>query len=741
MPFLVVGAVTAFVWPTVALLCGALAVLAVLAIRAPRYAFLLGLGMYGLEATIKLGLTVEGVPSALGAGAAVIDLAFVGGVLALALADRGVNLRRVWAAAPRGARITLVCLGVWLVMSLFQVLQTGDLVQGLKGLRLGQLYVVGAIGGLLLLAPPARERRIMAVLLAIATAIAGYAALRGLIGPSETERSFALQRSQFPLLGGVFRDIGSFSTPIAMVSFLVPAAVLGLVIGYVDRGFRVLGWTLFVLASAGVVASYVRIAAVAVLVGPAFVTLVLLLGRDVPRKVRMTAVGLTVVVAAVGSVAVVSAGGSDTRTRQRAKGLSSPLSDPSMKDRYRTWRRTIRRIGHQPFGIGVGTIGHASAGSVKGARATGGDPNYTDNSFLKVFREQGVIGGVVFVLGTLGLAIAVAVRLARDGPLRHPLGVASLAGFISFLTLFLLGEYIEQPGKTLGWTLLGLALWDAYGRAPGSWPEPVRGWSASAAARQAASAVRARWRGLSRTTRTLLVAATAILVVGPALFSLTRQATYYSPAAYVAAQQPPLVQRALRLPAPTSRVERLLARPKVRDGIRGNLGFTADEPKLLRGLHVHTAPTTQTVTVLTIAAPGDTPEHAEQLARTVGQFVDQRTEPSRTFLVPAIRKARLLRVRLRAGNLAPAERRLTERELAAIGRALQHPLPPLSFHGIETPRLTNRTDRAVKSLPGHFPPRQALLWMVLGGLGLSVALGAVVLLGQEPNRAPPRPAA
>ena len=37
----------------------------------------------------------------------------------------------------------------------------------------------------------------------------------------------------------------------------------------------------------------------------------------------------------------------------------------------------------------------------------------------------------------------------------------------------------------------------------------------------------------------------------------------------------------------------------------------------------------------------------------------------------------------------------------------------------------------MKSLPGHFPPRQALLWMLLGGLGLSAALVGVVLLGES----------
>jgi hypothetical protein len=41
--------------------------------------------------------------------------------------------------------------------------------------------------------------------------------------------------------------------------------------------------------------------------------------------------------------------------------------------------------------------------------------------------------------------------------------VAALGALIAFLTLCFLGEYIEWPGKVLAWTMLGIALWLAYG--------------------------------------------------------------------------------------------------------------------------------------------------------------------------------------------------------------------------------------------------------------------------------------
>ena len=88
----------------------------------------------------------------------------------------------------------------------------------------------------------------------------------------------------------------------------------------------------------------------------------------------------------------------------------------------------------------------------------------TDNSYMKVLQEQGVLGGLLFMAGLGGLVVLLALRLARIGVTRRPLGTAALTGFSGFLVLMLMGEYIEQPGKLLAWTLLGVAAWEAIGR-------------------------------------------------------------------------------------------------------------------------------------------------------------------------------------------------------------------------------------------------------------------------------------
>ncbi len=79
-----------------------------------------------------------------------------------------------------------------------------------------------------------------------------------------------------------------------------------------------------------------------------------------------------------------------------------------------------------------------------------------------MLQEQGFLGGALFILGVVGIAVLCARRLPRVNPLERPLGVAALVAVASFLVLFLTGDYIEQPGKALCWTLLGVAAWESY---------------------------------------------------------------------------------------------------------------------------------------------------------------------------------------------------------------------------------------------------------------------------------------
>ena len=57
------------------------------------------------------------------------------------------------------------------------------------------------------------------------------------------------------------------------------------------------------------------------------------------------------------------------------------------------------------------------------------------------------------------------VAARRRGPVASPevAGGGQVTGFFSFIIVAIAGEYIEQPGKVLAWTFLGVAAYQAWG--------------------------------------------------------------------------------------------------------------------------------------------------------------------------------------------------------------------------------------------------------------------------------------
>ena len=103
-----------------------------------------------------------------------------------------------------------------------------------------------------------------------------------------------------------------------------------------------------------------------------------------------------------------------TRRRSGAP-RASPTRSPTTRSRTRFdhWGNTLEKVADEPLGTGLGTVGRATA---EGRRAV-----FTDNSYLKVLREQGIPGGVAVRHSASGdPRSAVAVRLVRLDPLRRP---------------------------------------------------------------------------------------------------------------------------------------------------------------------------------------------------------------------------------------------------------------------------------------------------------------------------------
>ncbi len=422
-----------------------------LCVRAPEYAFALALVLYSFEGTVKMRLSVEDVPSAVPLGAAALDFALLASLSALIAADRGRSLTALWGRLTRLERVAVGLAGAWLVLSLLQIPVGGDLTNGIEGVRLTQFYVAAVLGGIVIASRLGADRTASVLLAVIGLAVL-YAGIRGITGPASNEQMFAEQRAFNASFDDFGRNTGSFTGPVGLVSFLVPAALLCLALAFLRPMQRWLAAGLFALAMTGIVASYVRTALVAVVAGAALMALLLLTQRRQWRR-SAAAVALVAVVLAGGYAAARLAGEASPVADWRARSLAHPFSDYSMTKRFELWGRTLDRSAEEPFGTGMGTIGRATA---DGRRAKS-----TDNSYLKILLEQGPLGALLFIGGIGGLSVAAAVRLARDGPINRPLGTAALTGFAGFLVLMVMAEYIEQPGKVLAWTLLGVAVWEA----------------------------------------------------------------------------------------------------------------------------------------------------------------------------------------------------------------------------------------------------------------------------------------
>lgn len=444
------------IWPALTLVTVLAAAVAVLAVRAPAYAFVLTLLLFGFEGTLKLRIAAEGVPFADPEllAAALIDICLVISAVGVLAVDRLRSPRRIWRAAGRLERAGLGLLTVWLVSSLPQLALSSSLASGLQGLRLTQLYVVALpVAAVLFCRSRERLRPLLTALLGVFGLVAGYAGLRVAIGPSTEERVFALAQNSVTEVSTAFRAVGSFSGTVGLESYLVPVVGFCLVLSLLAPERRYAA----AIATAGGVAlvgSYGRAPLVAV-AAVALGAIALLLCVDRLTGVRRAAIASAVAVGVLGiGAGAVVAGAANEKASERAQGLIDPLGDRSMQMRLESWGSDLEEVGRHPLGQGLGVVGDASGDS----RAT---KRETDNAFLKVLVEQGVPGGLAFLLGLVVLWTGLVRRLVGMGE-DGTLGIAALLGAAGFLVLATTGEFFEQPGKVVAWTMLGIALGQAF---------------------------------------------------------------------------------------------------------------------------------------------------------------------------------------------------------------------------------------------------------------------------------------
>jgi hypothetical protein len=437
-------------WPGLAVAACAVALVAALALRAPGYSFVLAVALFGFEGTLKEMLTFDAVPipvSGTTLGAGVLDLCLLVAAAGLLLRGRS-SLREAWGHADRAVRIGMLLLTAWVVLAVMQIPQGGDLVQGVDGFRLIHWYALVAVGGVLL----ARgEERVLQTFLALLLIVAGYGALRAVIGPSTQERIFALNRPGVTQYISAFRDVGSFSGAVGLASFLAPAGIFGFVLALISPRTRLLGVGVAICALVAVIDSFARVAVVAMLIAAVAAAVLTLRLADVSLRHKVLVLAAILIALTAGAIGTTVASRNSQQLRARVQVFIHPLADRSVRLRLDTWRDSLREAAHHPFGTGLGTVGRASTIS--------GEPAVTtDNTYLQILQEQGFLGAGLFVLGiivTLGGLVVGAGRAPDD---RRPLAIAAVSAFLCFVVLGAAGEYFEQPGKVLAWMFLGLAV-------------------------------------------------------------------------------------------------------------------------------------------------------------------------------------------------------------------------------------------------------------------------------------------
>ena len=449
------------VWPPVAALVAALAAFLALVWRTPAVALAIAVLLFGFEGSVKVLLA--GADGTLPAGnravgAAFLDACLFAAIAVLAFRDRLRAPAALWAVASRAERIVLLLLAAWLALSALQIAQGGALGRGIEGFRLFQAYVLTAAGVLVALRGADARDRAPLVMLGVGLMVGLYATFRVLFGASEGERQLALSVETVTRYGGKERATGSFSSAVGLTSFLTPVVVFAAVAGYFVPRLRWLAWATAALGVIGIVGSYGRAPVFAIALGLVFALVVTVSAAHVPRRRKLVAAGLVLAVLAGTYGAVWVAGQTNEQLQDRAEGVLNPIGDESVQIRFDAWDDAIAEVRSAPFGHGVGTVGSASGAERSEFRTT-------DNSFIKVLYEQGILVGAAFAVGLFSLAVLLAARLRRAGDERRAVGLAALAGFVAFLGLSLTGEYVEQPGKVVAWALFGLALAQALGLA------------------------------------------------------------------------------------------------------------------------------------------------------------------------------------------------------------------------------------------------------------------------------------
>ena len=376
----------------------------------------------------------------------------------------GVVLSTAWRLSLRGrerplrTRLAVVALGLYVAASALAAVGAPSFEAAFQAFRASQWYLLAALVVGIAGWDAERRRRLLHGLLTVNLAVASYAVLRWITGPTEQEETQALLAlGRFNTIGGELRLVGPFPAGTDLAAWTVVAVPFctAMTLALRDR-WRIVAAVAAAMSLAVMLESGVRVAALGVV--PALVAVIVLYGSA-------PAFGARRLVTAYVAMAVLVVGGAGAFTatvltnpaqRERYERLLTPGNDPSFKARNVKWEAALRDLEDRPFGLGLATGGGTA---VRYSRFITVGSTSVDSSYLKVAVEQGFLVLGLLLAGLIGLAVTCAVATLRG---RDPTSAAITAGaagaLAAWLVIFYAGNFIEQQSSLNGYLVLALAM-------------------------------------------------------------------------------------------------------------------------------------------------------------------------------------------------------------------------------------------------------------------------------------------
>jgi hypothetical protein len=348
----------------------------------------------------------------------------------------------------------MLCLLGLCMIGVAHVVTAPDVTFALRALRSSTFFLLAAVTVALLV----RDRRTASVVargvLFVALAVAAYAVLRYITGPSHKELVLA-EAQPYNRNNGALRLIGSLLSRHQLAVWLgsiVPfctAVAMG-----AGRRVRIATVLLGALSAVAILATNSRGGFLAAIAGMTAVVLLLNAAPAFPKFRMGTSATLALVVVVAGGLAMTFT--MTSSDRHHFENILHPGRDQAYQARQVKWHEAEDSIWQHPWGLGLGE-GSGLSLSARDANLVGA--HNIDNSYLTLAYEQGWAAIVLFVLGLLltGWRLVLHVRRSPD-KVSAGLAAGGCASLVAFAAAMYGGNYFFGTGALAVWIAVGLGV-------------------------------------------------------------------------------------------------------------------------------------------------------------------------------------------------------------------------------------------------------------------------------------------